>query len=365
MIGSGRGIVLGAAVLVATACGTGTHTTGSGSGGSTGSAPESLDVYCPKFVTAESTQLSNCFGGPLDIWTSVLNTTLPCSELADAVDAGRIAFSPAKAGDCIGALTKDTCADFLMSSDPQACVATLAGKVAAGGSCFADNDCSDTADFCSIAVGTCGGTCTAHLAMGTACDLGVNNECANGLYCDPQTLTCASTSSLPPLATLGGSCGLNLTTHAFLPCATGLVCNTAQQICMNPTKEGSGCYSGEGMCEQFTYCNGAGGCIAFPMDAGFPPFPDGGAPCAVAGMCERYPSTAGAFCGTVSGTDAVGCLGGLYCNTAIDGGNGANGVCAPLGGAGAPCNYGQECSSNRCSGSGATPGTCATPCTAL
>ncbi len=99
------------------------------------------------------------------------------TEQKESVAEGRQTYDGAKAASCI-AKTKDTCVGLagndLLETDPE-CDAIFVGKVADGGACTNDEDCSAEGSICKEDV------CAPLSAEGQPCEFSL--DCQEGLEC--------------------------------------------------------------------------------------------------------------------------------------------------------------------------------------
>jgi hypothetical protein len=107
--------------------------------------------------------------------------------ISDAQSGGRASYDGKQMSACIGALKKMSCADWPDSqgaNQPPACRAAVTARVADGGACLNDFEC--TAGRCRGADQSTTpityGMCTAGVAVGGSCANG--ETCAAGAYCE-------------------------------------------------------------------------------------------------------------------------------------------------------------------------------------
>lgn len=310
---------LGALAICMAAC--------SGSSGAN-NTPQPFSTFCPAVLQARATYLNKCQGGPVSVWEALDNPTTTCAEVQAAITAGRMTYTATGAQPCLSAIAAIPCS--AEAPDFSACASALTGTVATGGSCNSSYDCKTAGNYCSVAPGTCGGTCAAPIAAGATCTAG--QVCAAGYTC---TGTC---TAVPVGATLGQPCGYNIDAGVNVACANLLACDLTTGTCANILRQGNGCPVGHGICENYTYCN--------PNN----------------GQCTVYPSDAGSFCGIAGTEDYVGCLPPTYCSPGPMG----FGSCTPQFDAGAPCTASNQCLGYPgafCTGSIADAGACVPACT--
>ncbi len=161
---------------------------GDGGGGGGGGGSVTIDELPAGFAGAMCAALDECMGALVDVFlggndcvTQFQNgfEDAAFQNLKDAIDAGRVVYDPAKAGDCIDAIEALGCG-ALGNQLPDVCEEALAGTVAEGGDCGLDQECVGDA-FCDRAGDACPGTCTARSAAGAEC--GSDDHCQSGLVC--------------------------------------------------------------------------------------------------------------------------------------------------------------------------------------
>jgi hypothetical protein len=107
---------------------------------------------------------------------------LGISQSQASVQAGREAYDGSAAGSCIDALESTACT--ALDDTPASCDQMFTGKVAVGGACAENGECTGSA-FCKGATnGNVDGMCTALPASGEACP---DFHCAKGSYCKDGT----------------------------------------------------------------------------------------------------------------------------------------------------------------------------------
>jgi hypothetical protein len=139
------------------------------------------------------------------------------ASVAAGVATEKIAYDGERAKQCVDATAAQSC--DLTTSEARAgiaaCADMLVGKVADGGACALDVECtSGTCELPSdcLEFGCCVGTCRASRSGGAAGDPCVKQrECKAGLVCG-QNETCVAPASA------GGAC------HVDRECAAGLAC---------------------------------------------------------------------------------------------------------------------------------------------
>jgi hypothetical protein len=176
------------------------------------------------------------------------------------VESGKVTYDASAAGRCLDDVSSLSCEEFITGgSDSQYedCSKIFTGTVAAGGSCYVDEDCvSDECDpnTCDPSAACCEGTCAAvtpTVADGAACTLEsycvAGDECTNG--------TCQKAPTIPPIAD-GQPCDLGDV------CANGDVCeadSTGAMTCQRIGKAGDACSqpSFQQTCDYGLYCDSA------------------------------------------------------------------------------------------------------------
>ena len=310
--------------------------------------PTTVAAFCPDLLGAEAEHLSVCTGGPAAAWYVNLmaggEAGSTCANIAAAVTAKRVKFDATQTHACLEAYAKFTCADGVEQGEPSACKQALSGTVGAGGTCYADIDCSGSSYCAGIdeAAGSCSGKCAARVAAGATCKLG--EQCVDGYSCyragkDAGTaLTCNKTPTFIPGAAKGAACGYDKSTKKTVTCEQGLSCNVTTGVCVTTVKLGGACTDGASECEMFTACD--------PTTR----------------KCKQLPG-AGGDCGYSSGQDIIGCVGQTYCKPSAT--NPLVGSCADKEASGATCAANEQCVSGHCSKASkdAGTGTCSVPCT--
>jgi len=146
------------------------------------------------------------------------------STIADSQSRGRVKYDADLMQMCVDAIAAMSCEDwalgFSITRQPAVCDAAVAPKVAPGGACRDDIDCTthtcEGADLSADVEGTCAGTSS----LGKACT--GSADCSIGFYCDVSTSLCAAEKGA------GEPCELEL------ECATS--CNSTTHQCS--------CYAG-------------------------------------------------------------------------------------------------------------------------
>ena len=199
-------------VLCMVACGGGD---GSSSVAITDFATQFPDALCTKaFKCCTQVELSMLFDS-----STTLTTTTQCDTYEEtlfgfsvtrinaSVTAGRVTYDADAAGACLGAISGASCTDFdhdaTTPNAPPSCAPFLVAKVAVGGGCTQNYEC--TTGYCKGAVTTptpMDGMCAAVPTMGQACE----STCAAGLYCDFMSLTCQAVKADGSACAMGDEC---------------------------------------------------------------------------------------------------------------------------------------------------------------
>jgi len=169
-------------------------------GNGTGSVPiaslpsEIAAVFCDVI-----SQCQGSFGGSrqacIDQFAADFEDTTVAQWKA-GVERGTFVYDESKMGACLDAFKAQGCAAMEASGPPAACDEALVGKVAAGGACQFDEECTGgQASYCDTSA-ACPGTCAAYLAKDADCSSG---QCADGLDCVASKCT--------PRAGLNEACG--------------------------------------------------------------------------------------------------------------------------------------------------------------
>jgi hypothetical protein len=234
------------------------------------------------------------------------------------------------------------------------CTAMFVGRVAPGGSCRDDREC--TTRLCVTGEGDfgpysgdpgCAGSCHVPLARGADCSAR-GALCANGDICDPEDQRCRARGSE------GASC---ISSTLLSDCATGLFCNEEVR-CESPRAEGAecpantwaSCESGlrcfEGRCaapgkegERCATSTGLGGLGGIGGLGGLAAQCDDGLYCdadAEDARCRSLVALGGACSARGQCLDDLPCVG-LTATPAREGFSIAPGICAPWGDMGHDC----------------------------
>ena len=247
-------------------------------------------------VTAYETILAKFFQRETECfkWSSRLPAYLGISDRADSLGAaeaaGRLTYVRSQADVCAAAVSSATCAEL---DDLTACDSMVAGRVANGQPCYADEECAN--GHCTSYTLSCPGTCTAFRSAGDVCgedeDCGpgkqcifdglsssrctvvetpgaqgaacavTSPECQPGLYCQYDPV--ARTSSCVPRKGLDGSCSADAT------CDAALACNVFLHTCQERAGLGESCSTavcGMLLTCSFSFADGSSKCAEiFPI----------------------------------------------------------------------------------------------------
>ena len=240
-----------------------------------------------------------------------------CSVEAKEVTGGRVVIDTSKTAGCLSALSGVSCSKGYGGLDTEtiaACKGVITGTVAAGGSCYANDNCG-SAGQCVFTNGACPGTCKALVPVGGSCSGG---NCVIGALCGQGI--CAA------LSAAGGPCGdvhhacddeLNCVNNvcvaakstgacddATIHCAFGSVC--ASGTCKPQVAVGGDCSVDSNVCSFGDYCR-AGRCVAFISNGGAC---DPSVDQCVTGYCD-----AGTRVCTPRKAGGVACADGLQCQS--------------------------------------------------
>ena len=381
--------VLGGAWLVF-ACGSSTHSpqaatggtsavatggasTGPGDGGSASKGgnpsdakPIELPDLCPIFTHDLCVYLMQC-GGARYRDAAHCERELSCyglPQLTAAAASGAVDYDPARVGQCHEFFMQSPCTFGFFFSTPdiydvlQFCPGTITPKLAAGGACSSNGECSAGLYCDKGAASTCPGTCKPRAQLGESC--AGSASCADELSCDndvcvPQTKAGDSCTDF---------CSSSVSCRSDQVCPENVWCDKAAGKCTLARLEGEPCgATGSGATASTADCainlwcdkigSGAGNCHR-PSAAGGPCNRDEFAACASGLHCVGYSSSSAApTLGTCqppgpTGTDCGSgkdCQSGLACVLSH---------CQTPGIAGATCNSNDECAAelvcanNRC-----------------
>lgn len=287
-------------------------------------------------------------------------------------ESGKLTLNSANVDACAAAVK--ACADF---DDVAACREMADGKVATGGACAHDVECTGDA-FCKTDMEMCG-VCAPRLAVGQSCD--GNGDCAqnsdHSVRCEWSETSNDGTCTVVASATAasGGACGWIVgadgkTTETR--CPTGEWCKSnwdglAETYACKPLiANGQACVSGD-RCAVGSYCTAtseaAGTCATLAVaKLGEPCSTDSEAApaqrcndylrlyCAADGKCAEFGD--GSLGSTCSDGDPelAHCQSGLRCDYAND--EASTGTCAAGLANGESCDESDECASGYCGDSG-------------
>ncbi|MBK7858774.1 MAG: hypothetical protein IPJ65_09170 [Archangiaceae bacterium] len=318
--------------------GAGGGTGGAGGGGNGGPIPLSQvcdalgNLYCQRFAQCGLvSSLSNC----LSLFAAQGGFGNCLGASADALDAGRVRYDPAAAGQCFAAITNLPCPTGISDDSIGACQSTIVGTVGSGQICFDSQECQPNL-WCKIPQGVCGGTCLTRTADGQAPG---GNECMRLSY--EYEGTCHR-----PVDG-GASCAQSDGGFAVTQnCVDGYYCDRTSHHCEAFKAHDAPCNP-----RSSNECGFAVGCFG-PLDGGF---------------C-RAPHTVGQDCVTVNCQGDTWCKpeldGGRFCQAwsamggsckdnsscapparcaGTDGGTFGFGTCQPLGGTGIACSGSSDC----------------------
>ncbi len=241
---------------------------GSTSDGGGGTGGISIDELPPLLAKGLCAAYERCLG-PLAAGTFVAQDCVGqqtkafedggLEELRRAVESGKATYDETKAGACIDAIEKLSCANFDLDSLPE-CNAAVKGTVPDGGDCESANECAETASYCKVEA-ACPGKCTPRSPAGAECDS--DESCAAGLECTGSGQTCAR----PALA--GEACD----GEGSPSCQIGLACVGADETgtpgrCTDPDDIFSEAVGKPCDLEASTLCKIGASCVVTAIDAG-------------------------------------------------------------------------------------------------
>lgn len=259
-----------------------------------------------------------------------------------SVDAGRIAYDPAMATECLAAIEAATCAELDGGSGPAVCDGVFTGTVADGDVCGSSDECAT--GWCDAGI-TCPWLCAARKPEGSDCS--DSGECLSGA-CDWATHLCVPDvpgaegepcgrgvdSCLPGLYCDSGVCRPRLAVAEYCSgfnndCQTGLGC-AEDRRCRPLVPVGESCAAAA--CGMGVYCSAAAGtrCADIPWRAGDDCAEHGGCwglGCASSGLCVEGTVPAGGVC---DASADLFCVEGTRCSA-------FTGWCTPFSDGVAPC----------------------------
>jgi len=291
-----------------------------GSGGSGGTTS-----YLQWLTDAQCTWLARCDVFPskavcVQLYSARFINS-PIATVQDAINAGRIQFTPNNTGACSGGMANLPCtstgqakAAASAAADP-ACLPALKGMVPAGSPCFTDLECTST--WCvtpSCSTACCQGVCSATPRVaGSPCNPDVDT-CPSPLYCDDAISTCKSKVAA------GSAC------LSWDACTDGLQCagSSGAEKCVPYVADGQSCDNGNLECDNSnSFCD--------PADSLCKPLLKTGDPCTAGttacpmyaicygGVCTNL-AKVGEPCISLTPAPGIGCMGGLC----------ADGICTAL-----------------------------------
>ncbi len=245
---------------------------GFGCKGSGSASPVPYDRFCADYAstTCQAAQRCDCLEG-IPVALCVTYMTDDCrSWVEEPVEAGRMTYDPAAAGDCLFAVG-GILSDCSLGNDdwPVACDAFLVGAVAAGGYCESGSECVGGLecyeDACTLMPVEgqpclagydcaddhfCGDDtlCHAERSAGQPCPEG-GEACGDDLYCDSRSTTCQ------PWIGISGTCD-----HATWACDDDLYCSPSSGTCVPYPAAGQSCVDSSGECADDLYCDATGVC---------------------------------------------------------------------------------------------------------
>lgn len=241
-----------------------------------------------------------------------------------SIDAGRLAYDPNKARECVNEYESAECDDILAF---QSCREAFRGLVPPGGECSATFDCVSTSRCMGASDNGCTlGRCEHVPQLGEPC----TSFCADEAFCDTDSSTCV-------LRREQGAACTNSECAAFLTCREG--------VCAGPPTEGEAC---TWTCASNLICatnaEGARTCRRPRTDGTCQTFQD----CPIDQHCNRAsPEAAEGTCGaypTLGQRCEFACARGSYCD-------GSNNTCVAISepvAIGGACEVDRECATGRC-----------------
>ncbi|MFH2007006.1 MAG: hypothetical protein ABI333_10515 [bacterium] len=225
-----------------------------------------FESYCDEWVAmaCEVAAACDCLDGYSEALCRTYLITDCRDEVEAPVNAGRMAFDPQAAGQCIQQQWEIAHDCDLTGADwPQACDDMLVGQVPAGQYCDSDSECltplecyndscvdlpgegqaclqgsCETDHFCGV-----DDLCHRYRAQGQPCPEG-DYACDDDLYCDSRTDTCEHYLASQ------ADCS-----HASWACDDDLYCSMASQVCRPYPTAGLDCDDSEGECAEDLYCD--------------------------------------------------------------------------------------------------------------
>lgn len=315
-----------------------------------------LGEYCSRFLEVFCSHATRC-----GVVSSMPNCvamsgtrnygiTARCEATADAVDAGRQAYSAQNAAACIATYATVSCGE-LLANLISTCGAVTAGALARGDNCFSSADCSRD-DYCSSDYTlTCGGRCLARAPVGTVFVDGGTVPCAFGsefvydrcIAAPKRGDVCridAGVISVMASCPLDSYCDGTTSRCAALrqegePCTSADQCLPPSYVCAPPADGGS-------VCQRFAAAGEA--CAGRQCSLDLQCVSDGGT-----SYCAPHRALGDAC------SPATFCTFGSACGDVSDGDGGTIKRCVAAPKIGEPCSFQNPCGEGYCSGN---PGTC-------
>ena len=129
----------------------------------------------------------------------------------EALDAGRLGYDSAAAGECVAAADGAACGGAAGGVDSEACDRVFVGQVAIGGACEGDDECAGEASCEGDP-----GACEALPALGAPCI----GPCVSGAYCDFATSVCTTLKSNGAACDSEFECQSDYCDDTTMQCAT-------------------------------------------------------------------------------------------------------------------------------------------------
>ncbi len=363
-------VVLGLALMLATACGTAT-TIGDDAGTSADAPATNVPIEMEANVYASTLcpLLESCYGATVAELLTNTSSLAGCERQAEAqwtngalpryqaaIAMGTLSYDGTQSAACMAAMQALGCA-IVQSRPPAACQRLFVGHVAIGGACALDEECMGEA-YCAADT-ACPGSCQPRGGAGVACTR--DSVCADGLHCTSAHCSAPGGEG----ASCQGATGID--------CAGGLICSGGSAMmagmCRSvssvfSTPIGAACNVGEGR-----LCMPGLSCVV--MSATSQVCAAGGL--AIGAACHLAlpdPCAAGAFCqganlatGHLDGTCAALPTAGQACATELVGSRcaerfhcNAMSVCAAVHETGGSCSEPADCIDGHCAA-----GTCTAP----
>lgn len=205
-------------------------------GGDGGSA--SLDEVGSKVTEALCALSVRCASTP-DAQTCRASQRIDMASVKAAVKAGRLVYHADRGAACVQALGALGCHSSFLGEEMRACSEMLEGRVAAGGTCYANDECSargrceDQEAACDTEVQCCAGKCKPVRIVGAGQTCDDETSCDFGLVCayeDPS----APTGTCRTLSKQGESC-------EDVVCGDALRCDKATNTCKPLVASGQAC----------------------------------------------------------------------------------------------------------------------------